>query len=112
MTQYHSNFNGETVPFSDMTAQISLATNVAQTYTVPGNATQKYRAEFSYLTTANVFIGFNVTATVPASGTTDTTNNIEFRPHYRFVFGGNTLSLVTPDALGNYVGVSLLAIPG
>lgn len=111
MTGYTDNFD-HAKPFSDTCAQFALATNVAQPYTVPGPATQKYRVKFTFNATANVFVGYGVTAVAPTAGTMTTAPNIEFRPdESKFAFGGNTLSFVTPDASA-YVGVSLLSIPG
>lgn len=110
-TVYSSNFDG-TLPFSDTTAQINLATNTEQTYTVPGTNSQKYRATFGFSANANVYIGLNVTAASPSSGTKTTTNNLEFRPGARYVKGGDILHAVSPDTAGAYIGISLLAIPG
>lgn len=111
MTGYTDNFD-HAKPFSDTCAQFALATNVAQSYTVPGPSSQKYRAMFTFNATANVFVGFGVTAIAPTAGTNTTTGNIEFRPNEpKFVFGGTTLSFVTPDTSA-YAGVSLLAITG
>jgi hypothetical protein len=109
MTQFQSSFN-ETLPFSDTCAQIALATNVAQTYTIPG--TNKYQMTLSYICTANVFVGYNVSASVPAPNAINTNPNVEFRPvDKKFVKGGDVISFITPDASA-YVGVSLLTIPG
>ena len=110
-TTWNSNFENKTIPFSDTNARIALATNVGQTFTVPGDPSNKFQALFSYNSTANIFIGYNHTATVPIAGTQDTTGAEEFRPTCRYVKGGDVLSFITSDASG-YVGVSLLAIPG
>lgn len=109
MTLYNSNFD-ETYPFTDDTARFALATNVAQTYTVPGTNAVKYKAIFSYNATVNVFVGINTAATVPPAGTNQTTQNIEYRPYSRYVKGGDVISFMTPDASG-YVGVSLWKLP-
>ena len=45
MTTYSNNFD-HAKPFSDQCFQSNLAANVSQSYTVPGAATQKYRAKF------------------------------------------------------------------
>jgi len=111
MTTFASSFEG-TVPFSDTCAQFALAAGVAQTYTVPGPATQKYRMIVSFNAAANIFVGYKTTATVPGAGLNTTTGNLEYRPtEPKYVFGGNTISLLTPDTTG-YVGLSLLVIPG
>lgn len=112
MTMYADNFD-RTKPFSDTAHQMNLAANVEQTYTVPGTSTQKYRAKFSFNSTSNVFIGLNVTATTPGAGLNTSTANLEFRPDEpKYVKGGDVIHAITGDALGGYVGISLLAIPG
>lgn len=111
MTTYNSNFDG-TKPVSDTCAQINLAANVEQTYTVPGTSSQKYRAKFGFAAAANVFISVNVTAASPAAGTNTTTENLYFRPDEPiYVKGGDVIHAVSPDAT-TYVGISLLALPG
>ena len=110
-TIWNSNFENKTVPFSDTTARFALAANTVQTYTVPGDATQKYQATFSYTSTSNIFVGLNFTPTVPAPGASETTHTEEYRPECKYVKGGDVISVLTPDATA-YVGVSLLAIPG
>lgn len=110
-TIWNSNFENKTVPFSDTVARFALAANAVQTYTVPGAATQKYQAVFTYTSISNVFIGYNFTPTVPAPGTNLTTHSEEFRPTCKYVHGGDVLSFLSPDTTA-YVGLSLLAIPG
>jgi hypothetical protein len=110
MTAYNSSFNGA-LPFSDVGAQFNLATNTALSFTVPGTNTTTYRAEFSYAANSNVWIGYNVTAVAPTSGTYSSTYKQEFRPGIRFVRGGDVLSAVSSDATGAQVGVSLLQLP-
>ncbi len=112
MTGYSDNFD-HTKPFSDNNFQANLAANVEQTYTVPGAATQKYRAKFEFNATANVFVGLNVSATSPGSGLNTSTSNLEFRPSEpKFVKGGDMIHAISSDATGAYMGISLLAIPG
>jgi hypothetical protein len=110
-TPWNTNYENKTVPFSDTSVRFALATNAAQTYTVPGNDTQKYQAVFKYTSTSNIFVGLNFTPTVPTAGTNETTSTEEYRPDCKYVKGGDVLSLITPDASA-YVGVSLLAISG
>ena len=111
MTQYQDNFD-HTKPFSDTCAQINMAADVEETYTVPGSESQIYRAKFSFASNSNVYVGLNVTAASPSSGTTTTTGNLEFRPEEpKYVKGGDIIHVVSPDAAGAYVGISLLAIP-
>lgn len=111
MTKYGDNFD-HTKPFSDTCAQFALATNTAQTYTVPGPDTQKYRMIVTFNTAANIFVGYGTAATYPTGGTNTTSGNIEYRPiEPKYVKGGDVISLKTPDTTA-YVGLSLLAIPG
>lgn len=110
-TPYVSSFD-ETKPFSQAAGQICIASGTAKSYTVPGASNKKYRAEFNCPSTANIFIGYNVTPTVPSSGTVNTSSQEEFvrSGMARYVFGGDVLSFITPDTT-QYLSVSLLAIP-
>lgn len=111
MTIYHDNFD-HAKPFSDQCSQINLAANVEQTYTVPGVSSQKYRAVFSFASNSNVFIGLNVTAASPGAGLNSSTSNLEFKPiEPKFVKGGDVIHVVSSDAAGAYVGISLLSLP-
>jgi hypothetical protein len=111
MTNYSANYD-ETIPFSDTCLQMNLATNTEQTFTIPGAATQKYQALFGYNSTANIYVGYNVTTAAPGAGLQTSSNNIEFRPDKRFVHGGDVLHFACPDTAGGYVGMSLRTIPG
>ena len=106
---FHQSFGGAT-NFSDTCAQFALATSVAQSFTIPGSSNQKFRLEFSYISTSNVWVGYNVTAAVPGAGTHTTTTALEFRPHVRYAIGGDVISLITSDASAQ-VGLSILGIP-
>ncbi len=109
-TPFVSSF--EAKPFSRAGAHLSIAASTAKSYTVPGEVNRKYRAEFNCASVSNIFVGYNETATIPSSGTVDTTGQIEaLRPGMaRYVFGGDVLSFITPDTTA-YPSVSLLAIP-
>ncbi len=109
MTKYNSNFDS-TYPFTDTSARFALATNVAQTYTVPGTSDQKYRAIFTYASNSNVIVAINKAATVPGAGTSQETTNMEYKPCARYVKGGDEISFMTPDASA-YCGVSLWLLP-
>lgn len=106
---FHQSF-GEAINFSDTCEQFALATGDAQTYTLPGTNSKKYRLEFSYISTSNVWVGYNVAATVPGAGSKTSTSALEFRPGIRYAIGGDVISLITPDASA-YVGISVLGIP-
>ena len=114
-TPYNSNFN-DTTSFTDDNAQIALATGVEQTYTIPGAKTDIYQVRFSYISTANVFVGYNQTAATVGAGLQTTTSGLEFRPggldgSKRQVKGTDVLHFITPDASA-YVGLSLQKLPG
>ncbi len=112
--QYNSNFDNTTT-FSDVCAQIALATNTSNSYTVPGAATTKYSVRFAYNSTSNVFVRLNTAPTTPAPGTKNQEAYGEFRPgadgSQRYVSGGDIIYFITPDASG-YVGISLRQLPG
>jgi len=110
MTNYVNSFN-VTEPFSDKTAQLALAAGAALTYTVPGNSSNSYKAEFSWPYNANVWVGYNVTATSPGAGTITSNANIEFRPDFRFVRGGDVLSFIS-SAIVTDAGLRLMTLPG
>ena len=109
--RYTSSFN-ETIPFSDVCAQIHLTTDTAETWTVPGTSDQKFVLTFGLPSTANVFVGYNVTATYPSANTVTTTGKIEFitPDMQRYAIGGDVLSLKSPDA-DAYIGISVRSIP-
>lgn len=108
--RYTSSFD-QTIAFSDTDAQFTLTANAAQSYTVPGAATQKVNMLFGMSSNANVFVGYNVAATVPGAGTHTTTQGIEFMTpdSKRYAVGGDVISLITPDATA-YVGISVRGI--
>lgn len=108
--QYNCNFDG-TMPFSDVCKYFDLAANAEDTFTIPGDATNKYQALFSFNATANLFVRLNGTVTIPASGTSGTDQYTDFRPEKRYVQGGDVLHLKTTDA-SLYVNVSLRQLPG
>lgn len=105
---YNSNYD-ETMPFSDTCAQVVAQANTEETYTVPGAATNNYTALFSYNDSANVFVCLNATPTIPAAGTVGTQQYNEFKPHKRYVKGGDVIHFISPDATV-YCGVSLRSI--
>lgn len=107
---YTSSYD-ETIPFSDACVQIALATNTEQTYTIPGNATQKYTVLFGFPTNTILYVAKNNTAATPAPGTQTTLQYVEFiNPgEKRYVQGGDVLSFITPDASAR-IGISIRAI--
>lgn len=109
MTMFATGFLNA-LPFSDSGSKFNLAANVALSFTVPGTNAVTYRAEFSYTQNSNVWVGLNKAATVPVAGTQSASYMEEFRPNIRFVRGGDVLSIITGDAAGAQVGVSLLQV--
>lgn len=107
---YNANYI-ETMPFSDVCAQVNCAAGVEQTFTVPGTTTQQFQAYFEYNQSANVFIRLNGVPTVPSSGSVGTQQYNEFRPKKRYVRGGDVIHFITPDASA-YIGVSLRQLQG
>ena len=94
---FNSNYD-KTHPFSDVGAKIQLAANTAISWTVPGDATRKYRAEFAFNSDDYVWVALNKTAVIPTPGSAVNTNQEEFRPTPKYVFGGNTLSFISTQA--------------
>lgn len=107
---YTSSYD-KTIAFSDTCVQMSLATNVAQTYTIPGNATQNYTVLFGFPSNSIVWIAKNSTPVTPPGGTQTTVQYMEFITpgEKRYVVGGDVLSFITPDTSAR-VGISIRAI--
>jgi hypothetical protein len=97
----------DAIPYSDQNITINLGANVVFTYTIPGTKQDKYRAEFSWPYDGNVYVGFNVTPVLPANGTINEVSKVEFRPHLRFVVGGDVLSFISDSNMTNG-GMNLL----
>jgi hypothetical protein len=102
---YNSNYDG-TIPFSDTAWQVNCGASVEQTITVPGPVTSQYQALFEYIQDSNVFIRLNGVPTVPSIGSVGSQQYNEFRPHKRYVKGGDVIHFITPDASA-YIGVTL-----
>lgn len=113
MTKFNSNFL-HALPFSDLTVQFALAANTELTYTVPGDNSIAYRCEFAFPYNANVWVGYNITATSPTAGTLTEANRVELRPGAyngaRYVRGGDVLHFVS-NATVTDAGFSLLQLP-
>lgn len=112
---YNSNFY-QTIPFSDTSFQLALATNTNLPFTIPGTPADKYTMLLSYSSTSNVFVSKNAVATVPGAGLVTAQPNLEYRPGgsdgtKRYVQGGDVINIITPDASA-YVGVHLMKLPG
>ena len=109
MTKYNSARN-DTKPFSDQCVQLALAATTALTYTIPGTSANAYQATFSWPYNANVWVGYNKTATLPSAGTIAAVSQIELRPDKRYVRGGDVLSFIS-TAVVTDAGLELLSLP-
>ena len=109
--RYSSSFD-LTRPFSDTDFQIHLTANTLVTVTIPGTSSQKFTILFGTSSNTNLFVGYNVAATIRAANTATNTQGIEFicPDDARYVIGGDTISLISPDA-NAYVGISIRSIP-
>jgi len=106
---YNRNYT-DTTPFSDVCAQVALAANTEETFTIPGVSTQNYTMEIGLTSTSNVFVCLNATPVIPASGTVGVQQYGEYRPEgRRYVKGGDVVHMITPDATA-YVGLSLMSV--
>lgn len=100
-----------TQPFSNQTAQFGLAASTALTYTVPGTDRITYNAVFKFSPAASVWVGHNVTATLPISNTITSNSGIVLNPQSKYVRGGDTLSFQSSSIVAD-VGIELFTLPG
>ena len=109
--QYGSSFD-KTQRWTHENAQLTLTSGGGVLiYTFAGDSTMKYKIDFQYNATANVYVGYNVTPAVPASGTITIQPYVDYRPPSRYANGGDVLSFITPDATV-YMGFAIWSIPG
>lgn len=101
MTRDISGQNGFGVMPSNVKKGVLLAQNVAQTFTAPTDY-PRYIAIITTTPGANVFAAYNTTATAFSGTAGDVTS--ELLPVGREVKSGDTISVLTPDAAGAYVG--------
>ncbi len=103
--EFCMNYEG-TEPFSDLTFQAGLQVGVEEVTTAfPGPVTTKYRVHIGYNQISNVFVGVNVVPTIPTLGTVTAQPYVSFRPEIVYVYGGDVLHFITPDATA-YLGGS------
>jgi hypothetical protein len=109
VTEYRNNF-GNTFPFSNTCFQILLAASTAQTITVPGTSSQKFRVTFRASFTSEVWVCYNGTAVLPSAGSNSNTPYQEFIPlmEQKFMKGGDTISLISAST--PMVGIQFLLI--
>jgi hypothetical protein len=109
MTAYSTNFD-YTEPFSDTGFQLGLLATTVASYTIPGTPDKLYRAEFTYPYNANVWVGYNVTPTVPTEGTVSAVRNIVLNPKLKYVRGGDVLNFISGGAVTD-MGIELFTLP-
>lgn len=95
-TRYQSSYD-YTTPFTELAPSVALAQDTELTYTVPGTSKEKYVVHFHYASSSNVFVANNSTASSPSAGTIDASSRSAYKPHKKFVHGGDVLSFITPD---------------
>jgi len=106
LTRDINGYNGFGLDFCEDNQSVTLAANVEQNFTVPGNYAT-WIAVFSYEPGASVWVANNFTATIPG-GTLAATFS-ELNPTARRVKAGDVISLISPDD-SVAVGVSLYAL--
>lgn len=100
--QYNCNYDG-TMNFTGGAVQLRLSANTEVTFTVPGPATTMYAVDFRYNSNNDYFIGYKVTAVIPAPDVAGEVGNLDYKPDKRFVFGGDVLHFITPNTTA-YMG--------
>ena len=108
-TPYNSNYSN-TFPFSNTCLQLLLAASTVKTWTIPGDPYVMYRASFRCSSTAEIWVAYNATATIPTSDTVTNSSYQEMVPlnECRYVNGGDTLSFISAGTPS--VSVSLLQL--
>jgi hypothetical protein len=108
--QYYSELFDGAKPWSSIGGMLQLTANTPLSYTVPGNSTQKFRADFEFNQNDDVWVAYNKTAVIPTPGVAVEVNQQEFRPTPKFVIGGDVLSFISTGT-NVQCGVSLLQLP-
>ncbi len=107
VTTFRENYL-ETLPFSSTGAKIWLNAGTELTWTVPGDPSQSFRANFRYNQNAEIWVGINKAVIVPVANTVVDTYNEELLPECRNVIGGDVLHFISTST--PQIGVSLLAL--
>ena len=100
-----------TQPFSNQTAQFGLLASTALSYTVPGDNRVSYNAVFKFTPSSSVWVGYNVTATLPLSNSAVSNSGIVLNPVSKNVRGGDVLSFQSSSIVGD-VSIELFTLPG
>lgn len=95
---------------SNLIYRALIGQNVAQSITLPTESgITQYEVCFSYSAGSNVFVDYSGSpATVPNNASFQTSNS-EFCPGQRTLPSAASISLITPDSGGAYVGVAIYA---
>lgn len=93
--------------FSDLNYSMILTASTAQSVTVPSDY-ENWVAVFSYTPGSTVWVDDTTTAAIPSGAASFTTSQLN--PAVRQVKAGDVISLITPDATNDQVGVSFYAL--
>ena len=91
---------------SDLTPQFALPATTPLSYTVPGDSSKQYEAEFSFPSTASVWVGYNTTPTIPTAGTMTVNARSTRNPTCWWVRGGDVLTFIS-TAIVTDCGIAL-----
>jgi hypothetical protein len=95
---------------SNLIYRALIGQNVAQSITLPSDTgVLDYEVCFSYSAGSNIWVDYSGSpATVPNNAAFATSNS-EYCPGQRVLPAGSSLSIITPDSGGAYVGVAIYA---
>lgn len=112
MTLYSGNRN-DVLSFTEINAIAFLNANIISSFTVPGDSSDIYVANFQWNGPDSIFVGLNSDLTPLLSPIVSPTlfSCIEFRPPARYVKGGDVLSFLTPVDVSDPCSVSLRTLP-
>lgn len=87
-----------------------ISQNAAATITLPvETGIQNYEVCFSYSSGSNIFVDCSGATAVSPINTTLALSTVEYCPGQRLLPSGSTVSIITPDSSGAYVGVAIYA---
>lgn len=94
--KFNKDYTGSIAPSNSNFCAL-LAANTALSVTVPGTDKQKYRAYFRSSYTAEIWVNYAATATIPGAGTGSLLPYKELIPlnEERVVLGGSAMSFIS-----------------